>query len=273
MQGWHCPKRWTIARKPSPSPYLPRKASSCVRKLFDWSSQGSNSHHLRDEGGRSGWSPFSHNTNHPFPEGKKRLILFRPYPDVHLLVKLCCHLCERETLSKKIKIKKQNKTKKKKKKGRKRREQQRKWTLILLLNCYSTQNEGGRLETKTMMSQGSWVDQVAKIINRLRILYSCLYATPVPAFELWTFLNYTDAANKRLVTNQGKRRRRKNLQKDTPRLGALQRWNNLGTSPQNLSERVFHPSPDMKKNWDFQYRKDEGRSVMILAFLTQGTSS
>ena len=110
MQGWHCPKRWTIARKPSPSPYLPRKASSCVRKLFDWSSQGSNSHHLRDEGGRSGWSPFSHNTNHPFPEGKKRLVLFRLYPDIHLLVKVFCHLCERETLSKK---KKKNKTKKK----------------------------------------------------------------------------------------------------------------------------------------------------------------
>ena len=51
-------------------------------------------------------------TNHPFPEGKMRLVLFRLYPDIHLLVKVFCHLCERETLSKK-----KNKTKQKKKEG------------------------------------------------------------------------------------------------------------------------------------------------------------
>ena len=59
-------------------------------------------------------------TNHPFPEGKKRLVLFRLYPDIHLLVKVFCHLCERETLSKnkkKKKKKKQNKTKKEGKEG------------------------------------------------------------------------------------------------------------------------------------------------------------
>ena len=49
-----------------------------------------------------------------------------------------------------------------------------------------------------MTSQGLWVNQVSKIINRLRVLYICLYATPEPAFELWTFPNYTDTTDRKV---------------------------------------------------------------------------
>ena len=60
---------------------------------------------------------------------------------------------------------------------------------------------------------------------------------------------------------------------DAPRLGPLQQRSNLGISPQTSLEGVSQSSPNTKKNQDFQYLKNEGRSVTILAFLTQGTSS
>ena len=59
---------------------------------------------------------------------------------------------------------------------------------------------------------------------------------------------------------------------DAPRLGVPHQWSNLGMSPQTLLEGVSHSSLETKKKRDFQYWNDEGRPLMILASLAQGTS-
>lgn len=63
------------------------------------------------------------------------------------------------------------------------------------------------------------------------------------------------------------------LKDDAPRLGDPHRQSNLGMSIHTSLEGVSQSSPEIKKNLDFQYRNDEGKSLMILASLTQGTSS
>ena len=60
---------------------------------------------------------------------------------------------------------------------------------------------------------------------------------------------------------------------DALKCGVPHRRSNLWTSPQASLAGVLKSSPDMKKKQDFQYLKDEGRPLTILAFLAQGTSS
>ena len=60
---------------------------------------------------------------------------------------------------------------------------------------------------------------------------------------------------------------------DTPKCGIPHRQSNLGTSPQASLAGVSKSSPDTKKKRDFQYLKDEGRPLTILALLAQGTNS
>ena len=60
---------------------------------------------------------------------------------------------------------------------------------------------------------------------------------------------------------------------DAPKFGVPHRRSNLGISPQASLVGVSKSSPDMKKKWDFQYLKDEGKPLTILALLTQGTNS
>ena len=60
---------------------------------------------------------------------------------------------------------------------------------------------------------------------------------------------------------------------DAPKCGVPHQRSNLGISPQALLVRVSKSSPDMKKKRDFQYLKDKGRPLIILALLAQGTNS
>ena len=48
---------------------------------------------------------------------------------------------------------------------------------------------------------------------------------------------------------------------------------NLGTSPQKSLDKVSQPILEMKKYHDFQSRKDEGKPLTILDFLSWGKSS
>jgi len=56
--------------------------------------------------------------------------------------------------------------------------------LTLLFNLDGSKNVGIRLWTEAMTSQSSWAEQVVKIVDCVRVLYSYLYATLVFALEL-----------------------------------------------------------------------------------------
>ena len=60
---------------------------------------------------------------------------------------------------------------------------------------------------------------------------------------------------------------------DAPKFGVPHRQSNLGISPQASLTRVSKSSLDTKKKQDFQYFKDKGKPLTILALLAQGTSS
>ena len=55
-----------------------------------------------------------------------------------------------------------------------------------------------------MTSQGSRMDQVIKVINRLSVLGSYFYAPFVPALKLWTLLHYTGTINKKVSQKKRK---------------------------------------------------------------------
>ena len=57
-----------------------------------------------------------------------------------------------------------------------------------------------------MTSQGSRMDQVIKVINRLSVLGSYFYAPFVPALKLWTLLHYTGTINKKVSQKKKKRK-------------------------------------------------------------------
>ena len=82
--------------------------------------------------------------------------------------------------------------------------------LTLFFNFNGMQDEGRRLQTKTMTSQGSRVNKIVKVINRLCVLNGCLDTRFVPALKLWMLHNCKDITNKRLETNQGRRRKKRN---------------------------------------------------------------
>ena len=145
MQGWHYPKRWTIARKPSPSPYLPRKILRvCVRSSTEVAGEATLITSGTKVVGVAGVLLAITRTT-LFLKAKRGSFFFAFILTYISWLKFFVIFAREKHLvkTKKTKNKKQNKNKtkqnkKKKKKGRKRREQQRKWTLILLLNCYST---------------------------------------------------------------------------------------------------------------------------------------
>ena len=60
---------------------------------------------------------------------------------------------------------------------------------------------------------------------------------------------------------------------DALKVGVSHRRSNLRRSPQTSLEGVSKSYLDTKKNWDFQYLKDEGRPLTILVLLFQGTNS
>ena len=60
---------------------------------------------------------------------------------------------------------------------------------------------------------------------------------------------------------------------DAPKFGVPYQWSNLGISSQASLAGVSKSSPDTKKKQDFQYLKDKGKPLTILALLAQGTSS
>ena len=70
--------------------------------------------------------------------------------------------------------------------------------------------------------------------------------------------------------NEGQRTRRNN---DASKFEVPYQRSNLGTSPQISPERVSKSSLETKKNQDFQYRNDEGKSLTILASFILGTNS
>ena len=75
---------------------------------------------------------------------------------------------------------------------------------------------------------------------------------------------------KREVTDDQLRQNRnqqtmKNI--DAPKCGVPHRRSNLGISPQALLAGVSKSSLNTKKKRDFQYLKDEGRPLTILALL------
>ena len=49
------------------------------------------------------------------------------------------------------------------------------------------------------------------------------------------------------MINTDKTIKRRNIEANTPRQGVSHRHNNLGTSPQKLSDKVSQPLPDTKK--------------------------
>ena len=98
--------------------------------------------------------------------------------------------------------------------------------LTLFFNFNGTQDEGRRLQTKTMTSQGSRVNKIVKVINHLCVLNSCLDTRFVPALKLWMLHNCKDITNKRLEIKSRKKKKKEELTKNnrkdnTPRLGAL----------------------------------------------------
>ena len=60
---------------------------------------------------------------------------------------------------------------------------------------------------------------------------------------------------------------------DTPKFGVPHRLSNLGILPYASLEGVSKSSPNTKKKRDFQYLKDEGKPLTILALPAQGTNS
>ena len=72
---------------------------------------------------------------------------------------------------------------------------------------------------------------------------------------------------------EARKKNRRRSQKYTPSIGTSHFRSNLGTSPQKSSNKVSQPDPETKKYHDFQSRKDEGKLVTILDFLSQGRSS
>ena len=63
-----------------------------------------------DGGNSRDGSPFLHDMHHPLPEIGKGLILLGPHLGTHLLIELCRHLCEKETLVKKREGKEKSKS-------------------------------------------------------------------------------------------------------------------------------------------------------------------
>ena len=66
---------------------------------------------------------------------------------------------------------------------------------------------------------------------------------------------------------------KKNDKRYAPSGGTSHFHNNLRTSPHRSLDKVSQPIPEMKKYHDFQSRKDEGKPLTILDFLSQGKSS
>ena len=73
--------------------------------------------------------------------------------------------------------------------------------------------EGGRLWTKAVTSQSSRIDQIIEVINRLSVLSGSIDALLVPALELWTLLNCTDATNKEVSNKPREKKKEKGLAK------------------------------------------------------------
>ena len=125
------------------------------------------------------------------------------------------------------------------------------------------------------MSQSSGIDEVVKVVDHLYVLSGHLDTLLISALKLRVLLNCERTRQTKVSDESGLRRKtiKKQVADDAPKFGDLHRRSNLGTSPQKSLESVSHPSPDMKKYLEFQYQKDEGRSVIILTCLTQGTIS
>ena len=107
--------------------------------LFHRSSRRRDPCGLRHGSNEGDESPLLNDPYHSFPKVRERLVLLGPHLAVHFLIELRRHLCKREPLLKK-----------------------RGWgegiflwknqTLTLFFNLNSTQNEGGRLWTKAVIS-------------------------------------------------------------------------------------------------------------------------
>ena len=61
----------------------------------------------------------------------------------------------------------------------------------------------------------------------------------------------------------------KRIMEYAPSAGTSHFRSNLGTSPQKSSNKVSQPIPKMKKYHDFQSRKEEGKPLTTLDFLSQ----
>ena len=65
-----------------------------------------------------------------------------------------------------------------------------------------------------MTSQGSRMDQVIKVINRLGVLGSCFYMPFVPALKLWMLLHCVGTINKKVSQKKkGRVKRREGITK------------------------------------------------------------
>ena len=119
----------------------------------------------------------------------------------------------------------------------------RRWGSADLPSCPSSQSSGRTL----------WPFQ--------RAPYTCSW--------VWVVSLLHKTRNKESVTNtaniKGKLETRRNT--DAPKVGVPHRRSNLGISPQSLLEGVSKSSLDTKKNLDFQYLKEDSKSLTILVFL------
>ena len=100
-----------------------------------------------------------------------------------------------------------------KKKRKKKEFGQTKQTLNFFFNLNSMRVEGGRLWTKAVTSQSSRIDQIIEVVNRLSVLSGSIDALLVPALELWTLLNCTDATNKEVSNKPREKKKEKGLAK------------------------------------------------------------
>ena len=96
---------------------------------------------------------------------------------------------------------------KKKKKERKKEKEEGKKEIrvsdepneqLLLFNPDGVQDIRGRLWTQAMTSQGSRINQVIKVVNRLSVFSRCFYVSLVSSLELWTLLNCPDTTNRKV---------------------------------------------------------------------------
>ena len=132
-------------------------------------------------------------------------------------------------------------------------------TLTFLFNCYSLKNKGGRLWTKTVMGQSSMSTRSSKSSIVFAYLTTASTRSLYLLLSLGCFLTthneqesqWRSKRKKNTKVGVYKGQRRDLLRNDAPRLGALHRRSNLGTSPQTSSRRVSQSSLDTKKNWDF----------------------